>query len=262
MKKYTGSVLLAATALLMSIQAHAWVATAVSADGSSFMKYDSPTPEDAQAEAVKGCSALHNGCRLTGRPARKAASVIANGEGGWGMATDPDPNKAAKLALAGCDEKAKHCRLTGAVWDGGATWASLAMSKSGMYLFTEAGTRTEAEATAIARCQKNSAPKDRCTVDPNFVYATHVFFALAKTPTKFGFGASSISLNAAKARAMVECNAFRKQGETCTLNETYENVGPTPAPAAMKQVLVEVERAKKTQAGPAVSRTKASQGIR
>lgn len=252
------SLLLAASVGLLGAQAHAWTATA-RGESYTHTNYNSSTPQEAETEALGGCNAKSSDCRLIGLTMNGTAVVLAQGDRGWGRATNLNPILAAKKALQQCREVSKNCRLSTAVWDSGATRAAVAQGSDKIFTFTNAETQAEAELEALKGCEKNITKVGSCKVLSDFSTNQHAFYSYAVSASFTGL-AQRDSKNEASHGAMEICEKGKAPGETCAITTVFENRGPKAEPASMKQVVAEIEQAKrKVSSAPSVRTVQTTQ---
>lgn len=120
MKKQTIRALAALVCgLLMSVQAHAWMALAASKQGMTFINWNSPTVEAAMANALRNCNEHGWGCEVHDGAVEQTVMVVAQGVGGWAFVSDRDPDQARQAALQQCATQYRGCEVTQTAWDGG-----------------------------------------------------------------------------------------------------------------------------------------------
>lgn len=233
--------LLATVAIMSSISAHAWTATAIG-DGVSQTIYDASTQDGAEAEAMFSCNRVTVGCRLAGETVRATAVIVASGVGGWVRVSDPDPDLAAKKAFSRCLKTSTQCFFTSAVWDHGNTWASVTTIDTAFFTSHGYSTRKEAVDAAMRQCNKQSVKPETCVVQDELTTSDHGYFSVA-----VGKDHSELAFRAVRedshATALLNCNAKSLDGVLCKIDDdfSFENAGPTAEPTSMKK-FVEASR--------------------
>lgn len=230
--------------MLMCNQAFAWVAMAASEDGYTHVTYDSETPEQAIAGAMKSCQKQSTGCKSS-KAFNQMAFVLAKGtDGRWAYSADPDPMKARANALKSCSEIASGCKVATAVWDSGVVWGAVAIGGDATHLRVNALSKQEAEADALSGCKKLAADPDSCEVKTEMTTQQRAYFARARSKTALGYGLSA-EAEEAKNIALKGCSGHIKDGERCSVDAVQLNNSNAPAPKTMVSVVAEAERNRK-----------------
>jgi hypothetical protein len=223
--------------LMLCTEALAWSAVAFStATGALRTEYNYDTPEEAVQAALDACNKDGDDCKQL---------IVRGGEKVFTV-SNPIPVVAARAALTNCKKLGHDCRVVTAVWDSGHTYLAVAEGDDAWNWSFGSDTEAMAIEFAVNGCKKYSKKPETCKVKQtssgkNFVLSNHSWFAIAESSTYTGLG-SMPSKKGAIENAMQSCNEGKKPGETCKVSKTFENPGPAPEPASMKQVLTMIKK--------------------
>lgn len=239
----------------LSSQAMAWGALAVNSVGGSFIELYAATPEEAEANAIRGCEELGGrGCELALKPMHTGAMILVRGEGGWSAAKNSDPDKAAETAMTSCKKKRKGCRITVARWVAGDFWVAKAVAdKPAEAAFLQFGgiTEADAEASALEGCKKLLSGGGNCSIVPSFTASGPAIYAQAHDEsanfTAYAFDKSDAK--ALQAVALKTCQTAPGGSGSCKLLPIRENPVSTSAPKSMAKYTRMVEAAAAANGG-------------
>ncbi len=169
--------------------ASAWVAVAHGDNGYAFASSDAPSAEQATNEALEGCGKQAAGCHLVTDPVMgPVALVIVRGDTGIAVATNRNPSVAVADASKDCGSRFQNCRLDFASWDEGEKWYAIAMGDGGAFVTYGAGSRAEAERSAVDGCRKRTAAAQSCTIRTSDTGGTWIAVVESKSVSSWSVG--------------------------------------------------------------------------
>lgn len=241
----------------LSSQAMAWGAMAVNSVGGSFTELYASTPEEAEANALRGCEARGGpNCKVVVPPLHTGAIILVRGVGGWNSASNVDPEKAAGIAMTACKKTRRDCKLVVAHWVAGEFWMAKAEADKpavGGFLQFGALTRADAEMGALEGCKKQLSSGGSCSLVSNFTASGPAIYAQAhdEAANFTAYASDKSGAKALQASALKMCQTAPGGSGSCKLLPIHENPAATSAPKSMSKYTRMVEAAATAEVGTA-----------
>ena len=229
-------------------QSFAWMAFASGDNSNTSIFFNAESSEAATKGAMKLCEKEHTNCKVD-KAVNGTVMVVAKGDGGWGMASNPSPEKAEETALASCRKSARNCIVKQAVWDSGVVWGAIAVGGGSHFLVVNARTKEQAETDALAGCKKRTDQPQACAITPGTSSSARLYYARAISINRVDFSGKQTA-EEAKQSALENCNKNTEAGSQCKLDDVLLNESDEPEPKGMARLRALAERNSAVSSAP------------